>query len=229
MKIHKQLILSLILLLLMTFQMQVKAEQKVNLSTPIQFTLDNDLNLDKTQIGENITLVVSEDVNIKNLVLKKGTALNGNVLNFTKTKRYRRNGYFECLVKSINYPDKGLIILKIPIEIKIYDTEIMERKNKPVWMKTTEAIAFCCDNVIPGAAMPFYIYETFKYDKTLKSKSKRYKWGIIIVKSTTSYYYADFFRKHKNPCYKQGDAVKIKFKKGVSKEIFGGKELTILK
>lgn len=222
MKINKQLILSLILLLLMSFQMQAKAVQKVTLGTPIPFTLDNDLNLDKTQIGEDIALVVSEDVNIKNLVLKKSTILNGNVLNFTKTKRYRRNGYFECLVKTINYPNKGLITLKTPIDIKIYDPEIMNRKNKPAWMKTTEALSFCCDNVIPGSAMPFYIYETFKYDKTLKSKSKKYKWGIILVKSTTSYYYADFFRKHKDPSYKQGDAVKIKFKKGISKEIFEG-------
>ena len=124
------------------------------------------------------------------------------------------------MVNSINYPDRGLITLKTPLDIKIYDPEIMQRKDKPAWMKTSEAIFFCSDNVIPGTSLPLYLYETFKWDKTMKDKSKKYKWGIILAKTTTAYYYVDFFKKHADPNYTQGSEVRIKFKKKVSKELF---------
>lgn len=221
MKRQKLIVLSVMLLMFINPQMRANAEQNIKtLSAPIPFTINNELSLDKIEIGSEVVLVVPDDIVYKKSTLKKDTALIGTVVKFKKSKRYYKNGYFEILVHSINYPDKNIIVLKKPLDIKLYNPEIMVRKNKPAWMKVSEAVFFCSDNVIPGTSLPLYIYETFKWDKSLKDKSRRYKWGIILSKTTTVYYYADFVVKHADPNYKEGDIVNIKLKKKASKELF---------
>ncbi len=166
--------------------------------------------LHQTQIGDEVHLTLTEDAVFKKLKLTSGTELIGSILNTKESKRFRRNGYFEILITKIQTKNHEQITLNKPIDLKIYTPEIMNRKNKPKWMKTTDAIVFCADNVIPGPGLPFYIYEVFKWDKTLKEKSTRYKWGLVLVKTTTTYYWADFLIKHDSPQYAQGDIINLK-------------------
>jgi len=221
MKTYKQIISALALILILSVPVQARADQKTESSRgTIPFTLNNDLSTDKAPIGANIALVVPETITYKKMILNKDTTLLGTVTKFKKAKKYRKNGYFEILVTSINYPDKGLVNLKKPIDIKIYDPEIMHRKDKPDWMKTSEAILFCSDCAIGGTSLPLYLYENFKWDETIKDKSKAYKWGDALSKTLVVYYIYDFFKKHPDPNYVQGSEVKIKFKKRIIKEIF---------
>lgn len=221
MKMYKQLISGLVLLMVLSFPIQAKADQKIkSLKTPLTFTLSNDLSVDKTQIGENISFIVPETITYKKMVLNKDTTLIGTVIKFKKSKKYRKNGYFEILINSVNYPEKGLVNLKKPIDIKIYDVEIMHRKDKPAWMKTSEGILFCSDCAIGGTSLPLYLYENFKWDETIKDKTKAYKWGNALSKTLVVYYVYDFFKKYPDPNYTQGSSVKIKLKKKVSKELF---------
>lgn len=221
MKIGKQIISGLVLLMILSFQCQAKADQKIkSLSVPIPLILNNDLSIDKSSIGANLVLVVPETITYKKMVLNKGTTLIGTVKKFKTSKRYRKNGYFEILVNSINYPDTGLVKLKKPIDIKIYNPEIMHRKDKPTWMKTSESILFCSDCAIGGTSLPLYIYEDFWWDESIKDKSKGYKWRDILSKTLIVYYVYDFFKKYPDPNYTQGSEVKIKFNKNVSKKLF---------
>lgn len=221
MKRQKLKVLSLILLLFLNTQMRTKAEQNIKtLNAPIPFEINHKLNPTDTPIGTVVELITPENINYKNMTLKKDIILIGTVKKFKLSKRYRRNGYFEIAFDSINYPDKGLIKLKKIINIKIYDPEIMHRKGKPAWMKTSEGILFCSDCAIGGTSLPLYIYEDFKWDETMKDKSKAYKWGNVLSKTLVVYYIYDFFKKYPDPDYKEGDIVNIKLKKKISKEIF---------
>lgn len=221
MKKQKLIILSLILLIFLNSQIIVSAQQRIkNLSTPIPFELNDKLNFEITHIGTTVKLIIPEDITYKKMILKKGTILIGTVKKFKASKRYRRNGYFEITVNSISYPDKVLISLKKTIDIKIYNPEMMHRKGKPAWMKTSEGILFCSDCAIGGTSLPLYLYENFKWDETIKDKSKAYKWGNAISKTLVVFYVYDFFKKYPDPDYKEGDIVSIKLKKKISKEIF---------
>lgn len=214
MKIQKTIILSLILSFFLTPHMRANAVQNIKtLQSPIPFEVNNKLNSTSTSIGTPIELITPEDIICKNMTLKKGTILIGKVKKFKSSKRYRRNGYFEIAINSINSPDKGLINLKKTINIKIYDPEIMHRKGKPAWMKTSEGILFCSDCAIGGTSLPLYLYENFKWDETMKDKSKSYKWGNALSKTLVVYYIYDFFKKYPDPDYQQGDIVNIKLKK----------------
>lgn len=221
MKRQKLIVLSLILLIVLNLQIKVSAEQNIKtLRTPIPFEINGKLNPASTPMGATVALVIPDDITCKNMILKKDTTLIGTVKNFKLSKRYRRNGYFEIVINSINLPDKGLIALKKTINIKIYDPEIMHRKGKPAWMKTSEGILFCSDCAIGGTSLPLYIYENFKWDETMKDKSKAYKWGNALSKTLVVYYIYDFFKKYPDPDYKEGDIVNIKLKKKLSKELF---------
>lgn len=215
------IILSLILLMFFNLQMKVSAEQNIKtLSTPIPFEFNDKLNSEKTHIGTRVVLILPEDIIYKKMILKKNTALIGTAKKFKISQRYRRNGYFEIIIDSISSPDKGLISLKKTIDIKIYNPEMMHRKGKPAWMKTSEGILFCSDCAIGGTSLPLYLYENFKWDETIKNKSKAYKWGNAISKTLVVYYIYDFFKKYPDPDYKEGDIVHIKLKKQISKELF---------
>lgn len=221
MKRQKLIVLSLILLMFSNLQMKVNAEQTIKtLRTPIPFEINSKLNSSNTPIGSTVELFIPENIICKNMILKKNTTLIGTVKKFKVSKRYRRNGYFEIIVSSINSPDKGLINLKKTIDIKIYDPEIMHRKGKPTWMKTSEGILFCSDCAIGGTSLPLYLYENFKWDPTMKEKSNAYKWGNALSKTLVVYYIYDFFKKYPDPDYKEGDIVNIKLKKKISNEIF---------
>jgi len=221
MKTNKQIISGLVLLLIFSFPSHAKADQKIkNLSAPIPFTISRELSPDLTKLGTDIDLVVPEDITYKKLGLKKGTALVGTVVMFKKSKKYRKNGYFEFLITDINYQDKGLVNLDKPIYIKLYDPEIMIRKDKPAWMKASESILFCSDCAIGGTSLPLYLYENFKWDKSIKNKSKSYKISNALSKSLVVYYIYDFFKKYPDPNYTQGSEVKIKFKKKFTKKLF---------
>lgn len=221
MKRQKLIVLSLVLLMLLNLQMKANAEQNIKtLRIPVPFEVKGKLDPINTTIGEAVELVTPDDITCKSLTLKKNTILLGKVIKFKTSKKYRRNGYFKILVDSINYPDKGLIVLKTPITIKIYNPEMMHRKGKPAWMKTSEAILFCSDCAIGGTSLPLYLYENFKWDETMKEKSKAYKWGNALSKTLVVYYIYDFFKKYPDPDYKEGDIVNIKFKKKISKEVF---------
>lgn len=221
MKIKTLVVFSLILLMFLNPQIKVSAKQNIKtLQAPIPFEVNGKLNHTSTSIGETVELVTPEDITCKNITLKKRTILIGTVKKFKPSKRYRRNGYFEIAINSINSPDKGLINLKKTINIKIYNPEIMHRKGKPAWMKTSEAILFCSDCAIGGTSLPLYLYENFKWDETMKDKSKSYKWGNALSKTLVVYYIYDFFKKYPDPDYKEGDIVNIKLKKKISKEVF---------
>lgn len=221
MKRQKLIVLSFILLMFLNQQMKAGAEQNIKtLRAPIPFDVNGKLNPANTPIGATVALVIPEDIIYKNMILKKNTALIGTVKKFKTSKRYRRNGYFEIIVNSISYPDKGLINLKKTIDIKIYDPEIMHRKGKPAWMKTSEGILFCSDCAIGGTSLPLYLYENFKWDETMKEKSKAYKWGNALSKTLVVYYIYDFFKKYPDPVYKEGDIINVKLKKKISKEVF---------
>lgn len=221
MKRQNLTILSLILLMFLNLQIKANAEQNIKtLQAPIPFEINGKLNPAGNPIGVAIGLVVPEDITCKNMTLKKDTTLIGTVKKFKLSKRYRRNGYFEIVITSINFPDKGLINLKKTINIKIYNPEMMHRKEKPAWMKTSEGILFCSDCAIGGTSLPLYLYENFKWDETMKDKSKAYKWGNALSKTLVVYYIYDFFKKYPNPDYKEGDIVNIKLTKKISKEIF---------
>lgn len=221
MKIQKLMVLSLILLMFLNLQMKVSAEQNIKtLRTPIPFEINGKLNQASSPIGKTIQLIVPDDIICKNLTLKKNTALIGTVTKFKLSKRYRRNGYFEIAINAIKYPDKESINLKKPINIKIYDPEIMHRKGKPTWMKTSEGILFCSDCVIGGTSLPLYLYENFKWDDEMKDKTKAYKWGNALSKTLVVYYVYDFFKKYPDPDYKEGDVVNIELNKKISKKLF---------
>lgn len=221
MKTQKLIVLSLIFLMFLNPQRKVKAEQNIKtLTVPIPFEVNSKLNPASTPIGATIELVTPEDITYKNMTLKRDTVLIGKVKKFELSKRYRRNGYFEIVINSISYPDKGLINLKKTINIKIYNPEMMHRKGKPAWMKTSEAILFCSDCAIGGTSLPLYLYENFKWDETMKDKSKAYKWGNALSKTLVVYYIYDFFKKYPDPDYKENDIVNIKLKKKISKELF---------
>lgn len=225
---QKLIVLSVILLMFINPQMKVSAEQKIKtLRAPIPFEVNGTLNPENPPIGATVKLVIPEDITCKNMVLKKNTTLIGTVKKFKLSQRYRRNGYFEIVVNSINYPDKGLINLKKTIDIKIYNPEMMHRKGKPAWMKTSEGILFCSDLAIGGTSLPLYLYENFKWDETIKEKSKAYKWGNALSKTLVVYYVYDFFKKYPDPDYKEGDIVNIKLKKKISKELFINKPSNI--
>lgn len=221
MKIQRLIVLSLVLL--MFFNLQTKADAEQNIKTmraPIQFEINGRLDPANPVVGDVVKLFVPDDIICKKMVLRKNTILIGTIKKFKVSKRYRRNGYFEITIDSINYPDKELIHLKKPINIKIYNPEMMHRKGKPAWMKTSEAILFCSDCAIGGTSLPLYLYENFKWDETMKEKSKAYKWGNALSKTLVVYYVYDFFKKYPDPDYKEGDIVNIKLKKKLSKEIF---------
>lgn len=221
MKISKPTILSLILLMFLNLQIKVSAEQNIKtLRMPIPFEVKGKLDPININIGESVELVTPDDIICKNFELKKNTILIGKITRFKTSKRYRRNGYFQIAIDSINFPDKGLISLKKPLNIKIYNPEMMHRKGKPAWMKTSEGILFCSDCAIGGTSLPLYIYEDFKWDETMKDKSNAYKWGNVLSKTLVVYYVYDFFKKYPDPDYKDGDIINIKFKKKISKELF---------
>lgn len=221
MKIKTQLVLSLILVIFLNTQIKVSAEQNIKtLSAPIPFEINCKLNPAGTPIGTTVELIAPKDIICKNMILKKDTTLIGTVKKFKLSKRYRRNGYFEIVISSIKYPDKELINLKKAISVKIYNPEMMHRKGKPAWMKTSEAILFCSDCAIGGTSLPLYLYENFKWDETMKDKNKAYKWGNALSKTLVVYYIYDFFKKYPDPDYKEGDILNIKLKKKISKEIF---------
>lgn len=221
MKMYKQIISGLVLLLILSFPSQAKADQKIkSLKEPLPFTINNDLSIGKTKIGECVILVIPETITYKKMILNKDTFLIGTVKNFKKSKRYRRNGFFEISIEEICYPGNVLVSLKKPIDIKIYNPEIMKRKDKPAWMKVSESILFCSDCAIGGTSLPLYLYENFKWDKTIKDKSKAYKISNALSKSLVVYYIYDFFKKYPDPDYTQGSDVKIKLKKKVTKKLF---------
>lgn len=221
MKRQKLIVLSVILLMFLSPQMKANAEQNIKtLRAPIPFEINGKLHPASTSIGTTIELVAPEDITFKNMALKKGTTLIGTVKKFKLSKKYRRNGYFEIVINSINFPDKGLINLEKTINIKIYNPEMMHRKGKPAWMKTSEGILFCSDCAIGGTSLPLYLYENFKWDETIKDKSKAYKWGNALSKTLVVYYIYDFFKKYPDPDYKEGDIVNIKLTKKISKVVF---------
>lgn len=221
MKRQKLILLSLISLMFLNSQIKTNAEENIKtFRAPIPFEVNGKLNPLSTPIGTTVGLITPEDITCKNMILKKDTILIGTVKKFKLSERYRRNGYFEIVINSINYPDKGLINLKKTINIKIYDPEIMHRKGKPAWMKTSEGILFCSDCAIGGTSLPLYLYENFKWDETIKDKSKAYKWGNALSKTLVVYYIYDFFKKYPDPNYKQGDIVNIKLEKKILKELF---------
>lgn len=225
MKRQKLIVLNILLILVMFLNLQIKVNAEQNIKTlqaPIPFEINGKLNPASTPIGATVSLVVPEDIICKNMTLKKGTTLIGTVKKFKLSKKYRRNGYFEIIISSINFPDKGLINLKKTINIKIYDPEIMHRKGKPAWMKTSEGILFCSDCAIGGTSLPLYLYENFKWDETIKNKSKAYKWGNALSKTLVVYYIYDFFKKYPDPDYKEGDIVNIKLTKKYQKRYLFG-------
>lgn len=228
MKISKQIVSIISLMILISFPLKTNADETTkSLKNPIPLVFGSDLCPDKTALGTKVFLVAPETITYKKMVLKKDTTLIGTVKKFKKSKRYRKNGYFEIAISAINHPDDGLMTLKTPIDVKIYAPEIMHRKSKPAWMKTSEAILFCSDCAIGGTSLPLYLYENFKWDETIKNKSKSYKWGNALSKTLVVYYIYDFFKKYPDPNYTQGSEVKIKFKKKFTKKIFTQKETVL--